>query len=114
MKYILIAILLIVGAGLFAEWRANIEVNGTAAIDMNINTFKNQVINGANNLFINANTTIDFHVEDDLSISVHIHGDLANDADLEAIAVTVYNYFNNLLEDCEISIKYDIDILKQP
>ena len=110
MKKIFIVTLLLLSLGLFAEWRANIEVNGTAAIDMNINTFKNQVINGANNLFINANTTIDFHVEDDLGISVHIHGDLANDADLEAIAVTVYNYFNGLLDDVELNVRYEISI----
>ena len=100
-----------VALGLSAvNWNCEINVAGNSAIDMNINTFKNAVINGADNIFINANTQIDIHVDGSLQISVRILGELASDADLEAIAITIYEYFNTLLTDIKINIKYEISI----
>ena len=110
MKKILIVLFLMLALGLSAEWQTSIDVSGNAPIDMNINAFKNQVISGAESLFSNAHTQIDIHVDGTLQISVNVSGELANDADLEDIATTVYTYFNNLLSDCEINIKYEINI----
>ena len=111
MKKLFLLIFLMVTLGLSAvNWNCEINVNGNATIDMNINTFKNTVINGADNIFMNSNTQIDIHVDESLQISVGIHGELTADADLEAIAITIYEYFNTLLTDIQINIKYEISV----
>ena len=111
MKKLFLLIFLMVALGLSAvTWKCEISIAGNSAIDMNINTFKNALINGADNIFINANTQIDIHVDGSLQISVRIRGELEPDADLEAIAITIYEYFNTLLTDIKINIKYEISI----
>ena len=111
MKKIILITMLLVALSLNAvNWDCRVDVTGVANIDTNINTFKNNIINGANNVFENATVIIDIRVDGSLMITVSITGELSENLDLEANKTLIKNYFYNLLQDTVIDISYSIKL----